>query len=328
MRLSRHARASAALARRGDTELAALLHAAPVVAVGVGGGCSLLDVEGVPVFAKRIPITDRELDRPHSTANLFGLPTHCQYGIGGPGFGAWRELAANEIVTEAVLAGVTASFPLLHHWRVLPGRSPVAEEHQAVDAVVALMGGSPAVRERLTALAGATNSLVLFLEYVPRPLGDWLADDPVARATALERQLADITTFLRDHGLLHMDGHFENMRADGEQVFLTDFGLATSPHFDLSAAEREFVARHADHDAGYAAMRLVNWLVGTVCGVRSDGPPVARNAYVRRCATGDIPPDLPPPVTKILARHAPDAARMNAFYWRLFDGDVHTPYPV
>src|SRR4051794_34250030 len=102
----RHDRMSASLAARSDDELAVFLHAAPVGAVGVGGGCSVLDVDGVPVFAKRIPITDRELARPHSTANLFDLPPCCQYGvyrIGGPGFGAWRELAANMTVTEGVL---------------------------------------------------------------------------------------------------------------------------------------------------------------------------------------------------------------------------------
>jgi hypothetical protein len=54
-------------------------------------------------------------------------------------------------------------------------------------------------------------------------------------------------------------------RTDGERVYLTDSGPATSPHFDLSAAERDFAARHATHDAGYAAMRLVNWLVTDVC---------------------------------------------------------------
>ena len=56
-----------------------------------------------------------------------------------------------------------------------------------------------------------------------------------------------------------MDGHFGNMRTDMERIYLTDFGLATSPHFDLSTAEHDFVRRHATHDADYAAMLLVNW---------------------------------------------------------------------
>lgn len=292
----------------------------------------MLDVDGVPVFAKRIPITDRELAHPHSTANLFDVPTYCQYGmhrLGGPGFGAWRELAANTIVTAGILAGETMSFPLLYHWRVLPGRPAIASEHLDVDAVVTYFGGAPAVRVRLEELASAASSLVLFLEYIPSPLLDWWHEDPVGRAETVERQMFDIVAFLRNHELLHMDGHFGNMRAAGDRIYLADFGLATSPRFDLSDAERAFVARHVDHDADYAAMRLVNWLVTVVCGVplSETGGPVARNEYVRRCAAGDIPQGVPASVTGILTRHAPAAARMNDFVWRLFDGDIHARYP-
>jgi hypothetical protein len=32
-------------------------------------------------------------------------------------------------------------------------------------------------------------------------------------------------------------------------------------------------------------------------------------------------------VAAILSRHAPAAAKMNAFYWSLFDGDLHAEYP-
>jgi hypothetical protein len=329
-RRSRHNRVSASLAAYNDDQLAALLRAAPAGAVGVGGGSSVLDVDGVAVFAKRVPITDRELAHPHSTANLFGLPTYCQYGLyrlPGPSFGAWRELAANITVTEAVLAGETESFPLLYHWRVLPGRPPVASEHRDIDAVVTHFGEHPGVRRRIEELAAAQFSLVLFLEYIPGSLHDWL-DDPVAKAETFQRQLFEIVAFLRDRELLHMDGHFANLRADGNRVYLVDFGLATSPRFDLSNAERHFVTHHVGHDRDYAAMRLVNWLVTTVCQVPvpARGGPTARNTYVCRCASGEIPPDVPAAVAGILARHAPAAARMNDFCWRLFDGDIHAQY--
>jgi hypothetical protein len=233
------------------------------------------------------------------------------------------------VVTDAVLAGETQSFPVLHHWRVLPGRSPVAAEHADIDAVVAALDGCPAVRTRLEALAAASCSLVLFCEYIPHPVREWLREDPAGRAATVERQFSQIVTFLRDRELLHMDGHFGNMRTDGERIYLSDFGLATSPRFDLSAAERDFAERHATHDAGYAAMRLVNWLVIDVCGVPvpTSGGPVARNEYVLQCAAGHIPADVPPVVAAILARHAPAAATMNAFYWRLFGGDIHAEYP-
>ena len=328
-RRARHGRLAAFLASRSDAELAALVAAGRAGSVGVGGGPVVLEAGDVAVFAKRIPLTDRELAHPRSTANLFGLPLFCQYGIGSPGFSAWRELAANLTVTEAVLAGETESFPLLHHWRVLPGRPPVAAEHADIDATAATLGGSPAVRSRLEALASASHSLVLFSEYIPCPLPRWLRDDPAGKAGTVEQQLSHITGFLRSRELLHMDGHFGNMVTDGERICLTDFGLATSPRFDLSAAERDFAQRHLTHDAGYAAMALVNWLVTAVCGIAAppSGGPVARNQYVNRCAAGHVPDDVPPAVAAILTRHAPAAARMNSFYWSLFGGDVHTEYP-
>lgn len=327
-RRARHRWLSALLTARGDGELASLVAAGQANGVGVGGASTILRVDGEPVFAKRIPLTDSELARPQATANLFDLPLHCQYGIGSPGFTAWRELAANQTVTAGVLAGETESFPLLYHWRVLPGRPPVADEHADVDAVVAAFGGSPAVRARLDALATASRSLVLFFEHIPQSLRGWLRDDPAGKAGVVEQELARIVGFLRDRELLHMDGHFDNMRTDGERIYLTDFGLATSPRFDLSAAEREFARRHVTHDAGYAAMRLVNWLVTAVCGVAAGGDPLARNEYVHRCAAGHVPEDVPPTVAEILGRHAPAAARMNGFYWRLFGGDVHAEYPA
>ena len=327
MRRTRPEKLATVLTSRTDAELAEF--AGQATGVGVGGGSTMVDVDGVPVFVKRIPLTDLELAHPRSTANLFDVPVFCQYGVVSPGFNAWRELAANLVVTEGVLAGETESFPLLHHWRVLPGRAPVAAEHADIDKVVSALDGSPAVRARLEALAAATHSLVLFCEYLPTPLLDWVLEEPASKAELVEQQFSRIVTFLRGCELLHMDGHFGNMRTDGELIYLTDFGLATSPRFDLSAAEQDFVRRNATHDAAYAAMRLVNWLVVTVCGVAipADGIPTARNEYVRRCAAGHIPDDVPPAVAAILARHAPAAAKMNSFYWKLFDGDVHAEFP-
>jgi len=331
MRRCRHDRVAATLAARPDAELAALVQAASPVGVGVGGGCSRADVDGVPVFVKQVPITDRELARPHSTANLFDLPVRCQYGmyrLAGPGFGAWRELAALQSVTEGVLAGETEAFPLLHHWRVLPGRPPVAAEHLDIDAVVAQFGGNQAVRARFDALADATASLVLFLEHLPDRLPRRLSD-PIGQAATIERDLFEIVAFLRHREVLHLDGHFGNIRADDDRLYLVDFGLATSPRFDLSDVERDFAARNAGHDADYASMRLVNWLVTSACGVPvpAGSSPVARDLFVRRCAAGDIPPDVPTAVAEIITRRSPAAARMNEFCCRLYDGDLHAQYP-
>ncbi|WP_420824675.1 hypothetical protein [Streptomyces spiramenti] len=85
-RAATHGTLSTALALRSDRQLGELVADAPPL----GGTSALLEVEGVPVFVKRVPLTDLERLPEHvrSTANLFGLPGFCQYGVGGsPGSG-------------------------------------------------------------------------------------------------------------------------------------------------------------------------------------------------------------------------------------------------
>jgi hypothetical protein len=256
------------------------------------------------VFVKRIPLTDleRRPENVRSTANVFGLPAFCQYGVGGPGFGAWRELAANVMTTNWVLTARSEAFPLMYHWRVLPGAPPVADEHADVDRTVAYWGGSSAVRERLHAVAQASASLVLFLEYIPQNVADWLAgrlaagDEAVTAAAArLERRLNAGVAFMNANGLLHFDAHFRNVLTDGQRLYFADLGLATSRRFDLSAAESDFIVQNAGHDRCYVVMQLINWLVTKVCGVGvpATGGPAERNQYIRRCAAGEEPVGAP-----------------------------------
>jgi hypothetical protein len=123
-----------------------------------------------------------------STADLFGLLAFCQYGVvavGSPGFGAWRELVANTMTTNWVLAKQSEAFPLMYHWRVLPGTVPLAEELADIERVVAYWGGSAAVRRRLHALGRASASVVLFLEYIPHNLHGWLAKQLAAGQVAV-----------------------------------------------------------------------------------------------------------------------------------------------
>ncbi|GGT00745.1 hypothetical protein GCM10010176_050890 [Nonomuraea spiralis] len=336
-RLGRYADVASTLALHSDRRLAGLLERAGALGTGIGGASALLDVDGVPVFAKRVPLTDLEREPANvmSTANLFELPPFCQYGVGSPGFGSWRELAAHVMTTNWVLAGHTDAFPLLYHWRVLPGAPPPAEEHADVEAAVRYWGGAPAVGERLRALAEASAGIVLFQEYVPHNLDAWLAarlaDGPEAAAEAcamVEARLTADVSFMNGHGLTHFDGHFGNLLTDGDRLYVADLGLATSPRFELSGEERAFLGRNAGHDLGYALMRLVNWLVSNVCGVPVAGPPAPRDAFVRACAEGDADlSGIPPVAAAIIRRHAPVAAAMNGFYWDLFGADRATPFP-
>jgi hypothetical protein len=338
-RLARYSEVSSSLALLSDGKLGRLVDDAGSAGAGIGGTSAVADVAGVPVFVKRVPLTDteRQPGSVMSTANLFRLPVFCQYGVGSPGFGAWRELAANVMTTGWVLARRTEAFPLLYHWRVLPGAAALPEELAQVEGAVAYWGGSPAVRERISALAGASASVVLFGEYIPQVLPAWLGGqlsrgpEAVASAcTVLERSLRAGLAFMNGNGLLHFDAHFGNILTDGQRLYFADLGLATSPRFDLSAAEADFAARHLSHDVCYALTQLVNWLVSKVCGVAvpATAGPVERNDYIRRCAAGTQVVDAPAAVAQVISRYAPAAVVMNDFYWDLFGKSRATPYPA
>ncbi|PSL00079.1 hypothetical protein CLV63_102205 [Murinocardiopsis flavida] len=133
-RLADYATAAASLAPLSDRRLRALVDGAAPVGSGIGGSTAELTVDGVRVFVKKVPLTDleRRPENVRSTANLFGLPTYYQYGVGSAGFGAWRELAAHAMTTAWVLADAYPGFPLMYHWRVLPD-SPAAARGDFAD---------------------------------------------------------------------------------------------------------------------------------------------------------------------------------------------------
>ncbi len=345
-RTDKFADVSTALAQISDTQLVQLLDGAPVIADGIGGSAVRLEIAGIPVFAKRIRLTDLEVHAENylSTANLFQLPTYCQYGVGSPGFGVWREIAANTITTNWVLAKQCESFPLMYRWRVLPDHSPVrlvSDELADVARAVAYWGGSQAVRERIMALQASSASVVIFLEYVPQNLHDWLMAQVALGDAAIESACAFVAhhlsvdvSFMNAHGLMHFDAHFRNILADGQRLYFADLGLATSRQFELSAAEIEFLARNARHDECYAVTQLVNWLVTNLCDVvktvdaAGRRTPEARNEFIKRCADGMEPVGMPKWIVDIIKRDAPIAVVMNAFYWKLHVENRATPFPV
>jgi hypothetical protein len=304
----------------------------PVLGVGTGGTTALADLDGTPVFVKRIPLTDLERVPSNvlSTANLFGVPTWYQYGLNSAGAGAWRELAAHVMTTNWVLANRCANFPLLYHWRVLdgPSHTPTADEPAGIDGLVRHWHDSAAVRERLTAIATASASVVLFCEYVPHGLHQWLTEQTAGDAACgmVARGLLEAVSFMNASGLVHFDAHFGNIRTDGDRLYLTDFGLATAGRFELSADELAFLRLHRSHDGCYTMTQLVNHLVVDLLGTTG---PAERNAAVRRCAEGTADlGQLPTVAASVIRRYAPVAVVVNDFYWRLRTVDRRLPYPV
>jgi len=332
-RLERYATVSTALALVSDRRLGELVDAAPTLGAGIGGSRALLTIEGLPVFVKRVSLTDLEARPEHvrSTENMFGMPPFGHYGVDSAGFGVWRELAVHEMTTNWVLADECGQFPMMYHWRVLPGTVPVPVEYADLERAVALWGGSEAVRRRLESLVGATMSVVLFLEYLPQTMPEWLTAQVAAGDAALdaavvfaERELRSAASFMGTHGLLHFDAHFGNVLTDGQQVYLTDFGLAASTRFDLCDAERAFLGTNASYDGCLLLGQLVNGLVGRLAGVSTWQE---RFAFIRRCAeTGEVP-RMPPAAASVVTRYAPVSAVINEFFRALHE-DRATPYPV
>jgi hypothetical protein len=322
-RVAVHRAVSASLALCGDRELFDLVDAATSTGSGIGGTSAVLEVHGTPVFVKRVPLTDLDMQPEHirSTANLFELPAFFHYGLGvpgGPGFGAWRELAVHVMTTNWVLARDYEGFPLMYHWRVLPhpGQS-LPDELADVEKAVAYWGGGLEVRRRIEALRESSVSLALFLEYIPRNLHDWLgvqieAGDAAAGAACamVARELEAGTAFMNARGLLHFDGHFQNILTDGRRLFFADYGLAISSRFDLSKDEVGFFVEHRSYDSSYIATHLVLWLTTALYGYGRE----EREAFVRACAQGLSPRGIPPQAAEILIRHAPVAAVMVDFY--------------
>jgi hypothetical protein len=335
-RIDRYAAASRALARLSDRALRDVVDEASVIGSGIGGTSMLLTVADTPVFVKCIPLTDleRRPDNVMATANLFDLPVCCQYGVGSPSFGAWRELAANTMATSWVLAGHCSSFALLYHWRILDrpaSVAPVSEELADIERAVQYWHGSPAVRRRIEAIVESSATLTLFLEYFPLALPEWMAtsltgtDGEAQSAIAMvERGLRDDIAFMNAAGLFHFDAHFGNIRTDGARLYFADFGLATSPRFDLSAGESSFLATNISHDACHTITKLVDWLVTEMAG---EPYRVARDHFIRRCADGYEPADLLPAAVATIKRYAPIAIVINEFYRRLHLEDRNTPYP-
>jgi len=332
-RLTAHSEVSTSLALCGDRELGELVAAATPLGSGIGGRAALMDVAGTPVFVKRVPLTDRERlpENVRSTANLFGLPSFCQYGIGGPGFGAWRELAVHTMTTNWVLADRFGGFPLMYHWRVLPDAvQPLPDELADVERAVAYWDDATQVRDRIEALRTASASVTLFLEYFPHTLHDWLGAQVEAggeaadRACSLvEKALSDGVSFMNARGLLHFDAHFENILTDGQELYFADFGLALSSRFQLSWQEQDFFDRHSSYDRAYTVTYLVKWLITALYGYGRED----REAFIQACADGARPEGIRSSAADILVRNAPLAAVMADFSRRLQRESRRTPYP-
>ncbi len=229
----------------------------------------VIDLDGTKVFIKQIPLTELERAHPGSTANLFDLPPRYHYGVGSAGFGAWRELSVQLRAHDWAATGQCETFPLVHHWRILPRTAPTLSARQLdwLEQAPAYWADDGPVAHRLAAIAQATFCLTLCLEFMPQTLEAWLTDQQAASQASITASLGRFhgalettTAFLNAHGVLHFDLHGHNILTDGDQVFVTDFGLVLCADHDLSADERTMLETHRQYDRAYLNWAFAHWL--------------------------------------------------------------------
>lgn len=212
------------------------------------GKTAIITVEETKVFVKRVPVTTVEYANQFSTQNHYNLPTYYHYGIWSGGFGAFRELVAHIKTTNWVLAGATDHFPLLYHYRIVPWPKPQADfPEEELKSYVAYWGGNRQIETYIRARDSAPQQLLLFLEYFPHTVENWLLDHPYQLGNALA-QMQKAVRFLNQRGILHFDCDYGNAVTDGSLVCLTDFGLAIDQAYTLSPEERYFWEEHRDYD--------------------------------------------------------------------------------
>lgn len=332
-RIQTYSKISTALACLSDQELSARLESALELHSGIGGKLALLTINGVRVFVKKIPLTDLE-QRPQnirSTANIFHLPLYYQYGVGSTGFGAWRELAAHIMTTNWVIAGDCPCFPLMYHWRIMPAPKPnplSPDEQEALDKRVKYWESSKEIRNRLARLHDAKAYMVLFVEYIPQTLNQWLKEKfqrggAVADSAVkfVDDNLGAVVTFLKKQGFVHFDAHFHNILTDGNLVYLSDFGLALSPQFDLTDAEKEFLRQHNDYDRRFVAMNLLKNIMRGLFGKE-----ISWNSLLKNYLEHEIGP-ASPTIDVIIQKYAKDALSMGEFCNNLMNESKNAVYP-
>lgn len=181
------------LACLSNENLVHILADATLVHAGIGGKSALIYRNGIPVFVKKIPLTDIEQfpQNVQSTANIFDLPLYYQYGVGSAGFGVWRELAAHIMTTNWVILAECVNFPIMYHWRILPNtpKDLNSDYWGDINSYSQYWENSAAIRKRIEDINNASSHIAVFLEYVPQNLGGWLTDEIKQGGSRAERAI-------------------------------------------------------------------------------------------------------------------------------------------
>jgi hypothetical protein len=214
-RIKRYSSVSSSLACLSNEQLNYILTNSKPLHEGIGGKSSLITIDEVPVFVKKLPLTELEQLPSNfmSTANIFNLPLFYQYGVGSAGFGAWRELASHIMTTNWIITGECVNFPIMYHWRILTNDPSHTNIHYwgDVEKYCRYWENSSTIRKRVEELSKAQAYIALFLEYVPQTLHKWLSaqikkgSDTAELAVAfVDEQLKATNIFMKSQGLIRI----------------------------------------------------------------------------------------------------------------------------
>ena len=239
---------------------------------GIGGETGVLQIENNQVFYKKIALTSVELESNNrfSTRNLHKLPLYYQYGVGSTGFGAWRELESWRQGQEISISRVRC-FPRLYGFKIIeetPKSTLTTEEQKKIDDDCKYWNNSTEIKNRLEALLLSKSYLLIFIEYLPSNLYDWLGEkmnsgleEGMKACSFVSNAIPQITLALSQANFNHFDAHFWNILTDGKQLFVGDQGLALLEDFEIGSAERSFLKQHKSYDEACLRLNLVHAIV-------------------------------------------------------------------
>ncbi|MDB2614293.1 hypothetical protein N9Y92_03960 [Chlamydiales bacterium] len=206
-------------------------------------------------------------------------------------------------------------------------------DEEELENYITYWDNSLAIGERVRANHNASSYVALFIEYLPETLLSWLGKQLTKEDSSLdkvvemvERNLQQTTTFINSKGMLHFDAHFNNILTDGERLYFSDFGLATSSQFTLSEEERQFIQTHQNYDRCYVATKLTSWIISNLFG--KDRLEEVLQDYVNRKTPLSLPKKITPFLSSIIKRYAPITLKMNVFFSTLEKETKRVPYPT
>ena len=327
-RIAGHNNISNTLACMSNMQLIKTLATGKPMHSGIGGTSMQIEIDNIPVFVKKVPLTDLELQPENymSTANIFNLPMCYQYGIGSTGFSAWRELASHIMTTNWALTGKCANFPIMHHWRILKeceNKTISQKEQAALKQDSSYWENSKEIHTRLKAGILATHHIYLFMELMTDHLYQWLnkkltcnEKEAVKALTLVESQMQKTQAFMQSQNFLHMDAHFENILTDGKQLYYSDFGLALSHKFNLSTIEMKFMQDHVNYDFTSGSINLLHCIITSFFGKKA----TFADYHAHKLKS------LPATIDGIIQKHLPISLIMEKFYPDI-QKDKSTTYP-